>query len=244
MTPEYSESPHVATPRQRVAFFGGSFDPPHFGHLGIARAAQRALALDLILFAPVARQPLKANHAAPTDFAHRAAMTQLAIAREPRFALSLVDAPTPDGQPNFTCSTLERLRETLTQPTEVFLLIGADSLAQFSQWYRAAEIPFLATLVVAARPGDSSAVIHRPELWLPAPLQAGPWRITEPGLRSCSLSDASGRQATLHFLEEPDFPIRATELRDLLTHAPDSELSTLLPPAVLQYIRSNHLYTR
>ena len=244
MTTEHSDPPHIATPRQRVAFFGGSFDPPHYGHLGIARAAQRALALDLVLFAPVARQPLKANQAVTTDFAHRAAMTRLAIASEPRFALSLVDAPTPDGQPNFTFSTLMRLRETLTQPTEVFLLIGADSLAQFSQWYRAAEIPFLATLVVAARPGESTAAFQSPELWLPTPLQAGPWSSAAPGLRSCSLHDTSGRQATLYFLEEPDYPNRATELRQRLTQAPDSELSTLLPPAVLQYIRAHHLYSR
>ena len=44
---------------ERIAFFGGSFDPPHLGHIGIARAAQKALQLDTVLFAPVGSQPLK-----------------------------------------------------------------------------------------------------------------------------------------------------------------------------------------
>ena len=63
----------------RVAFFGGSFDPPHCGHLAIARAARGALALDRILFAPVGLQPLK-QHGASASFADRVAMTRLAIA--------------------------------------------------------------------------------------------------------------------------------------------------------------------
>ncbi|MGB7984809.1 MAG: adenylyltransferase/cytidyltransferase family protein, partial [Terracidiphilus sp.] len=55
---------------QRIAFFGGSFDPPHLGHLAIARAAQAALALDTVLFAPVGAQPLKPL-GSTAAFAHR-----------------------------------------------------------------------------------------------------------------------------------------------------------------------------
>ncbi|MBN9614237.1 MAG: adenylyltransferase/cytidyltransferase family protein, partial [Acidobacteriales bacterium] len=63
----------------RVALFGGTFDPPHRGHLSVARAAADAFRLDSILFAPAGRQPLKSNGTS-TSFADRLAMTALACA--------------------------------------------------------------------------------------------------------------------------------------------------------------------
>ena len=93
--------------RMRVALFGGTFDPIHRGHLALASAAASAFALDRVLFAPVGRQPLKAESPAAT-FADRLEMTRLAIASaaDPRFAVSSVDAPRPDGAPNYTVDTL------------------------------------------------------------------------------------------------------------------------------------------
>src|SRR5215469_4855309 len=89
-----------AQPVRRIAFFGGSFDPPHRGHLAIARAALQALHLDRVLFAPVGAQPLKPE-GATASFDDRVAMTRLAIAEEPRFEVSLADAPAPSGAPNY-----------------------------------------------------------------------------------------------------------------------------------------------
>ena len=74
----------------RVAFFGGSFDPPHLGHLAVARAARDAFQLDTVLFAPVGAQPLKPEGSA-AGFEDRLAMTRLAIEDEPglRFRLPM-----------------------------------------------------------------------------------------------------------------------------------------------------------
>jgi nicotinate-nucleotide adenylyltransferase len=138
----------------RVAFFGGSFDPPHLGHLGVARAARAALGLDLVLFAPVGAQPLKPQGTAAV-FADRLAMTRLAIASDPAFALSLADAPLPSGEPNYTLETLLALRAQLPPLSALFCLMGADSFAFFRSWHRAAEIPFVASLIVASRPSES-----------------------------------------------------------------------------------------
>ena len=93
--------------RMRVALFGGTFDPIHRGHLALASAAASAFALDRVLFAPVGRQPLKAESPAAT-FADRLEMTRLAVASaaDPSFAVSSVDAPRPDGAPNYTVDTL------------------------------------------------------------------------------------------------------------------------------------------
>src|SRR5438309_1047568 len=104
---------------QRVAFFGGSFDPPHDGHLAIARAARDALRLDLVLFAPVGAQPLK-PHGSTAPFADRLAMTELAIASEPAFTVSAIDAPNPAGRPNYTLHSLQQLRSQLAPGAELF----------------------------------------------------------------------------------------------------------------------------
>ncbi len=70
----------------RVALFGGSFDPPHHGHIAIATAAADVFHLDKVLFAPVGRQPLKAEMA-PASFADRMAMVELACRADNRFAV-------------------------------------------------------------------------------------------------------------------------------------------------------------
>src|SRR5579863_7237462 len=98
--------------QRRVAFFGGSFDPPHLGHLAVARAARAALGLDTVIFAPVGAQPLKPKGSI-ADFEDRVAMTRLAVADDPGFVVSLADAPMRTGKPNFTFETLESLRGEL-----------------------------------------------------------------------------------------------------------------------------------
>ena len=85
-----------------MAFFGGSFDPPHLGHLAVARAARAAFHLDTVLFAPVGAQPLKPEGSA-ASFEQRLAMTRLAIAGEPGFA-------------DFACRRAEALRGARPQP--------------------------------------------------------------------------------------------------------------------------------
>ena len=154
---------HTLATARRVAFFGGSFDPPHEGHLAVARAAQRALHLDRVLFAPVGAQPLKPM-GSTASFEDRLAMTQLAISGDPSFDLSLIDAPRPDAAPNFTIDTLLHLRRELPRDGVLFCLMGADSFLELTRWHRASEIPFVAQLVVAARPREP---LHDLEASLP-----------------------------------------------------------------------------
>ena len=215
----------------RIAFFGGSFDPPHLGHLAIAHAAQQALALDQILFAPVGLQPLKPRGSC-ASFEDRAAMVQLAIASEPRFALSLLDAPKP-GQttPNYTVDTLTELRQSNAHDTELFLLLGADSLRTFHHWHRAAEIPFLAQLIVAARPNESLAELQTlmPPTISIEPIQPSHYQLTNP----------AGAQSQLTLLPDLHYEISATALRQAIQ---SSSAPEQIPPSVLAYIHQHHLY--
>jgi nicotinate-nucleotide adenylyltransferase len=233
----------------RVAFFGGSFDPPHYGHLGVARAAQAALGLNSVLFAPVGTQPLKPQ-GTEAGFDDRLAMTRLAIAAEPGFALSLADAPQPSGAPNYTLETLLALRDLLPPQSTLFCLMGADSFAGFSRWHRAAEIPFVASLIVASRPGQP---LRNLDSALPQGLTMEP--APEPdsvepeiALQRYILRNPAGQQAPFYLLPGLHIDISASDIREQIRLSQPSPAAAqtphpaLLPPPVLEYIRSHNLY--
>jgi nicotinate-nucleotide adenylyltransferase len=229
---------------RRVAFFGGSFDPPHLGHLAVARAAQAALVLDTVLFAPVGAQPLKAQGAA-ASFEDRLAMTRLATAGEPGFEVSLADAPKPAGGPNYTLETLERLRGELGGSV-LFFLMGADSFFGLRQWHRAAEIPFAAPLIVAARPGqplDDVKAALPPGLTMEAAagrsdLGAGV------EVREFLLRNLTGEIARFYLLPGLDIEVSASEVREKLRAAAGDAATAraLLPEAVAEYVVMHALY--
>src|SRR5271156_5296600 len=109
----------------RVALFGGSFDPPHHGHIAIATAAADVFDLDNVLFAPVGHQPLKLD-GVPAPFADRLAMVELACRADSRFTVSDIDAPRKDGAPNYTIDALAALHDAKPE-ARLFNLVGADS---------------------------------------------------------------------------------------------------------------------
>jgi nicotinate-nucleotide adenylyltransferase len=219
----------------RIAFFGGTFDPPHCGHIAIARAAIRRLALDQVLVAPVGTQPLKGG-SAHSSFEDRLAMVKLAVAEEPGLMASGADAPLPNGQPNYTFDTLQRLRGQL-QPTDVlFCLLGADSFLTLKSWHRCAELLVFCDFIVAGRPGFSLQEVN-------SALPEGVENIgehQEAGYTRFRLSGASGQSSELFLLPDLDQDISATEIRAAL--AEGSTPQTVLPAAVADYIRVHGLY--
>ena len=232
---------------RRVAFFGGSFDPPHLGHLAVARAAQAALSLDTVLFAPVGAQPLKPQGTS-AGFDHRLEMTRRAIAGDSAFSLSLADAPTPSGAPNYTLETLLALRKGLAPGGELFCLMGADSFLNLRHWRRAAEIPFAAPLIVASRPGQ-------PLDGLKAVLPAGLTMESTPGgqarsqpggieVRSYLLENIAGEQTPFYLLPGLHVEISASDIREQVRSAAGGvpAQQDLLPAAVSDYIREHDLY--
>jgi nicotinate-nucleotide adenylyltransferase len=219
----------------RIAFFGGTFDPPHCGHISIARAAIRRLALDQVLVAPVGAQPLKGG-SAHSSFEDRLAMVRLAVAGEPGLIASGVDAPLPNGRPNYTFDTLQRLRSQL-QPTDMlFCLLGADSFLTLKSWHRCAELLVSCDFIVAGRPGFSLKEVNAA---LPKGVKNTGER-REAGYTRLTLSGASGRSSELFLLPDLDQAISATEIRAAL--AEGSTPQTVLPSAVADYIRVHGLY--
>jgi len=244
--PYHERMVEPADERRRIAFFGGSFDPPHLGHIGVARAAQEALHLDTVLFAPVGVQPLKPL-GSTAGFEDRVAMTELAIRWLPQFAISLADTPDADCTPNYTFDTLLRLREQFAGAT-LFTLMGADSLVGLRHWYRGGEIPFVAPLIVASRPhqrledlattlpGGLTITEDPPEVYDAA----------EVPLRLFTLRNAAGTSAPFYLLPGLAIEISASDIRRQVSAAADRLCAghELLPDAVCEYIAGHGLYRR
>jgi nicotinate-nucleotide adenylyltransferase len=134
---------------QSLGILGGTFDPPHYGHLALAENARVQLHLDRVLFVPAGQPPHKPNQ--PTTPAHhRAAMVQAAIADHPAFALSRVDLDRPG--PHYTVDMLALLGRAYPG-AELYFLIGGDSLAEFPIWRDSASIVRQARLAVMQRAG-------------------------------------------------------------------------------------------
>ncbi len=203
----------------RIGFFGGSFDPPHLGHLRIAQAAAEAFSLNLILFAPTGRQPLKANGAfAP--FGDRLKMVSLLCELQPpnsqsRFEASSVDAPHEDGSLNYTVDTLSKLREHYSPDDTLFALVGADALLGLPGWKCPRSLLQLADWIVVSRPGVSLQSLQ-------------------------TLPLTTDELSRVHLLDGVHEPASATSIRELLSAGSDS--SGLLPDSILNYIHTHHLY--
>jgi nicotinate-nucleotide adenylyltransferase len=139
----------------RIGVFGGTFDPPHVGHLLVAADACEHLALDRIVFVPAGTQPLKAG-AISADATARLAMTRLLIGQDPRFEVDPIEIDR--GGLSFMVDTLGALADRWSG-AELFLLVGADVLATFDRWRDPAGVRRLATLVVLTRAGDAAAEV-------------------------------------------------------------------------------------
>ena len=242
----------------RIALFGGSFDPPHSGHIGIAMAAVERLHLDQVLMAPVGRQPLKRDQA-QSPYEDRLVMVQLACANHPPLAASAIDAPRMDGRYNYTYDTLLHLRETLPPGDELFCLVGADSLQTLRHWHCAAEALMLAQWIVAARPGFTlealetflPADVHadhpeRGDAWLRVSLTRAIPTAPAPITKShpAAYQTAGSQQGTLWLLPDLHYEVSATELRAALADLSFGIPQPVLDPQVADYAREHHLYDR
>lgn len=176
----------------RLGVLGGTFDPPHHGHLAFAEWARTELRLDRVLFVPCGTPPHKRAGATPA--AHRLAMTRLAVRGNPAFGVSALEVRRRG--PSWTVDTLRALAAREPR-ARLFLLLGADMFATFDGWREPEEIARRATLVVALRPGVGAA--RRPRR-LPRGRRVV-W-LANPGLElsSTALRDRARRGRSLRYL--------------------------------------------
>lgn len=200
----------------RVGLLGGSFDPIHLGHVALARAARRQLALDRVLLLPTARPPHKPDHRFAPALA-RYAMVEMALLDEPELWASPLELD--EARPVYTVETLERLRRAAPRDEHV-LLLGADSLATLDSWRRWQEIVAGTELGVLARPG-----------WEPPQVETR----QAPELRAALAT------ARCSWIESPPHPASGSEIRRRL-RAGETLPAGWLDPRVLSFVAKYQLY--
>ena len=134
----------------RIGVFGGTFDPPHVGHLLMATDAREALELDRLIFVPAGAQPFKVDTPPIASGQDRLEMVRLAVADDANYVVD--DAEINRKGLSFTVDTLEHLASRHAG-SKLFFLLGQDALAGFPKWRNPDRILELATLAVVTRSG-------------------------------------------------------------------------------------------
>lgn len=138
---------------RRLGILGGTFDPPHHGHLIVASDAYEALTLDRLLFVPAADPPHKRGSVGATA-RQRLAMVRAATSGDARFGVD--DLEIRRGGVSYTVDTLRELRER-EPDADLFFLVGVDQFRDFDSWREPDEVARLATLAILARGGETLA---------------------------------------------------------------------------------------
>lgn len=128
----------------RIGILGGTFDPPHFGHILLAKEAMRQCKLDKIVLLPSANPPHKKSVSSPR---HRLNMAKIA-ARENGF--DLCDAEYGRAKPSYTFDTALEMKK-IYPDDDLFFIIGGDSVLDFEKWYRWEELLGIANFIAGAR---------------------------------------------------------------------------------------------
>lgn len=131
---------------RRIGILGGTFDPPHFGHLILAEYTMEALQLDHVLFVPVGDHPHKDHTRTPVD--HRLAMLELAIFNNDFFSISLVDVQRPG--PHYSADTVQIIQEQHPDAS-LYFVMGGDNWRSLPTWARAQDLYQRARLAVMKR---------------------------------------------------------------------------------------------
>jgi nicotinate-nucleotide adenylyltransferase len=132
---------------QRIGILGGTFDPPHIGHLVLADCAIESLNLDQLLFVPAGDPPHKHNETRQT-IEHRLAMLQLALEPDPRFTLSRIDVDRPG--PHYAADMVRIIKDQ-NPDAELYFVMGGDSFHDLPNWYCPEALIELCRLAVMPR---------------------------------------------------------------------------------------------
>jgi nicotinate-nucleotide adenylyltransferase len=201
-----------------IGILGGTFNPPHLGHLAVARAARRELDLGRVLLMPVHTPPHKAPGADPGP-AHRLAMCRLLAEAEPRVEAS--DLEIARGGPSYTADTLASIHDS-DPDAELTFIVGADTARTLPSWHDPAKVLRLARIAVAARSGS-----EREQVCAAIAAAAG-----EGG-------QASGEPA-VSFLRMGSIDISSSAARERARRG--EPLEDVLGPAVAAYVSDHGLY--
>jgi len=213
-TPQAARSPDLAG---ATGILGGTFDPPHLGHLAIAQDVLEELGLSRVLFVPAGLPPHKSDGVVSAP-SHRLAMVELAVAGNPVFAISRLELER--SGPSYTADTVDELRAGAADRSEddrFVVIVGGESLASLNTWHDPERLLRACRLVVVERPGTRTP--------------GRPW-VGEhfPGLED-----------RVVFLAGPRLCHSSSDIRRRV--AAGRSVRYLIPESVAAYIAAHDLYT-
>ena len=200
----------------RIGLFGGTFDPPHNGHLAVARAVQNALHLDEIRFVVANRPWQKVDHRTISVSSLRLQMVKALLANDDSFVVD--DQEIQRGGDSFTIDTVEQLLadkslKRQNQQPKIYVIVGADAAAGLPTWHRASALAQMVEVVAVTRPNGE---LHNEQL----SLLGDEWMILSVEMEPVDLS--------------------SSQIRAICQSG--GSLSGLVPPAVAQIIIDSALY--
>ncbi|MBN1457576.1 MAG: nicotinate (nicotinamide) nucleotide adenylyltransferase [Sedimentisphaerales bacterium] len=200
----------------KLILFGGTFDPVHRGHIQVARYSFEKICADKLIFVPAKRSPHKGNFPVASG-EHRLNMLSIAAESIDNFVVSDLELERPD--PSYTIDTVTAFKEKYGKETQIFWLIGADTVEDLPKWHRIKDLIDACNLSVMYRAGFKKPdfTVFREHL--------GENRI-----------DKLGK----HVISTPLVDISSTEIREKLSRGVD--VCDLLESDVIRYIRQNNLY--
>jgi nicotinate-nucleotide adenylyltransferase len=199
----------------KIGVLGGTFDPIHNGHLGIAESACRELGLAQVLFVP-ARDPWLKGPRSVASAHHRVEMVKLAISAHPRYNVSYVDLQR--NGPSYTVDTLSDLRRELGSTADLYFVLGMDAMEGLPGWREPERIIKMCHLIVAKRPGVDVIDLKMLEKRLPGVLEK------------------------VIVIDNDLYDTNSTGIRRRV--AVGHSINGLVPDAVALYIRENSLYIK
>jgi len=203
----------VAGLKIRIGIFGGTFDPPHLGHLILAAEAKDQLKLDRLLWVLTPDPPHKKKQRL-TPIEIRYNLVEASLKNDDNFELSRVDLDRPG--PHYTLDTIKIIAERFPE-ADIFYIIGGDSLSDFPNWYRAKDIlTAVSGLGVMRRPGDEIDL-------------------------DCLESNLPGIKEKVRFVDAPLLEISSHEIRKRILES--SPYRYYLKPEVFDLIRNENLYS-
>ena len=213
---------------RKLAFFGGTFDPVHCGHLNIANTLVDLFQLDEFFFLPAFHAPHKA-HSKPTSGYHRFAMLALATAEEPRITVSTLELDHAASRYSF--DTITELLSIYPNDRVVFVM-GADSWQDIRTWHRWEEVLLLTDVIVVSRPGYPISIDHVTES-----VKA---RIRD--VRGDEHRIPLGQSQAIFITDAVHFDVSATEIRDDIREDDVLDRTADIPEIVAKYIEKYELY--
>jgi nicotinate-nucleotide adenylyltransferase len=218
--------------RNRIALYGGTFDPVHLGHLEVAQRVCELFEIDKLLFVPAQVAPHKVGRPVSRSI-HRHAMLVLATQGNKNLLVSTFELDKPDR--SFTVDTLAHFQASFGDQADLFFIMGADSWSEISTWRDWERLLTIANHVVVTRPGYDIEASNEQILERVIDLRSG---------TDLKRLEPLGRTGNIFITDIVKMDVSATQIRQAASDGRFEEIVKLVPKPVAEYLEKYGIYRK